>query len=63
MYLYTSKQILLVVKTLTKKHRAIATLISSHENIEQPYESAAATDQKIKIIAPSKNTFQNIGKF
>ena len=43
-------KILLVVKTLIKKHRAETKVISSHES-------------KIKIIAPSKNAFQNIGKF
>ena len=43
-------KILLVVKTLIKKHGAETKLISSHES-------------KIKIIAPSKNAFQNIGEF
>ena len=40
-------KISLVVKTLNKKHRATSTLISSSRK------------SKIKIIAPSKNTFQN----
>ena len=43
-------KILLVVKTLIKKHRAETKVISSHES-------------KIKIIAPSKNAFQNMGEF
>ena len=38
------------MKTLIKKHKAETKLISSHES-------------KIKIIAPSKNAFQNIGEF
>ena len=47
-YVNTAK-VLLVVKTLIKQHKKTATLISNHES-------------KIKIIPPSKNTFQNMGE-
>ena len=53
-------KVLLVVKTLIKNIK------SSHTN-QQPWKLKAATKlicsykSKIKIIAPSKNTFQNTG--
>ena len=44
-----------------KKHRTATTLISSHKSIKQQPHLSAAMNQKIKITAPSKNVFQNIG--
>ena len=46
-------KVLFMVKTSIKKYRAAAKLISKHESIKQQTNS--------KIIASSKNTFQNIG--
>ena len=36
--------------------------VHTNKNRQKPHQEAAAMNQKFKIIAPSKNTFQNMGE-
>ena len=45
-------------KDFNKKYRAAATLISSHEGVEQHTTLISNHKARIKIIAPSKNAFR-----